>query len=105
MVREAMRDADRASLAAAAAIGHDRSFRSIEELVVVKAPTLLFAGADWRHPAALARRLAQSLPRGRLADASMSDELQTTEDFARAFAPEIGAFVREVWSGERNGLK
>jgi hypothetical protein len=36
------------------------------------------------------------MPRGRLRDASMTDELQTTEDFARAFAPEIRAFVRGV---------
>ena len=96
MVREAMGDADPASVAAAAAIGHDRAFRSVEELLVVDAPTLLFAGADWRHPAALAHKLAQLLPRGRLGEASMSDELRTTEDFARAFAPEIGAFIREV---------
>lgn len=96
MVREGMNSADPASLAAAAAIGRDRSFRRLEELLVVEAPTLLFAGADWRHPAALARSLAQSLPHGRLGDASMTDELQTTEDFARAFAPEIRAFVRAL---------
>ena len=96
MVRDAMQDADPASVAAAAAIGHDRAFRSIEELLVVEAPTLLFAGADWRHPAVLARKLAELLARGRLGDASMSDELLTTEDFARAFAPEIRAFVREL---------
>ena len=96
MVREAMADADAASLAAAAAIGHDRAFRSIEELLAVDAPTLLFAGADWRHPAVLARALSQLLARGRLGKAAMSDELQTTDDFARAFAPEIRAFVREL---------
>jgi 3-oxoadipate enol-lactonase len=97
MVREAMVDADAANVAAAAAIGHDRAFRSVEELLVVHAPALLFAGADWRHPAALARKLAELLPRGRLGHAAMSDELRTTEDFAQAFAPEIGAFIREVW--------
>jgi 3-oxoadipate enol-lactonase len=96
MVREAMQDADPASLAAAAAIGRDRAFRSVDELLVVEAPTLLFAGADWRHPAALARRLAQLLPRGRLGKASMSEDLRTTADFARAFAPEISDFVREL---------
>jgi pimeloyl-ACP methyl ester carboxylesterase len=96
MVREAMADADPASVAAAAAIGHDRAFRSVEELLVVHAPTLLFAGADWRHPAALARKLAELLPRGRLGEASMSDELRTTEGFAQAFAPEISAFIRDV---------
>jgi pimeloyl-ACP methyl ester carboxylesterase len=96
MVREAMVGADPASVAAAAAIGRDRAFRSVEELLVVDAPTLLFAGADWRHPAALARKLARLLPRCRLGEASMSDELRTTEDFAQAFAPEIGTFIREV---------
>jgi 3-oxoadipate enol-lactonase len=96
MVREAMTDADPRSLAAAAAIGHDRAFRNIEDLLVVEAPTLLFAGADWRHPAALAHKLAHLLPRARLGTASMGDELKSTEDFARAFAPEIGAFVREL---------
>jgi 3-oxoadipate enol-lactonase len=96
MVREAIKDADPASLAAAAAIGRDRAFRSIDELLVIEAPTLLFAGADWRHPAALARALSQALKRGRLGKASMSHELRTTDDFARAFAPEIGAFMREL---------
>jgi 3-oxoadipate enol-lactonase len=96
MVREAMPDADPASVAAAAAIGRDRAFRNIEELCAIEAPTLLFAGADWRHPAALGRELSQLLPQGRLGKAAMSDELQTTDDFARAFAPEIRAFVREL---------
>ena len=96
MVREAMVDADPASAAAAAAIGHDRAFRSVEELLGINSPTLLFAGADRRHPAVLARKLAQLLPRARLGEASMNEELRTTEDFARAFAPEIGAFIREL---------
>lgn len=96
MVREAMADADPASLAAAAAIGRDRAFRHVDELLGIEVPTLVFAGADWRHPAALARTLAERLPRGRMAEAPMSGELRTTEDFARAFAPEIAEFVREL---------
>jgi 3-oxoadipate enol-lactonase len=96
MVREAMGDANPASLAAAAAIGHDRAFRNIDELLGIQIPALLFAGTDWRHPAVLAKALAERLPHGRLAKASMSDELQTTDDFARAFAPEIVAFLRDL---------
>ncbi|HEU4407774.1 MAG TPA: alpha/beta hydrolase [Polyangiaceae bacterium] len=96
MVREAMPDANPASLAAAAAIGRDRAFRHVDELLGIQAPTLVFAGADWRHPVALAKALAERLPRGRMARASMSDDLRSTEDFARAFAPEIEAFLREL---------
>ena len=96
MVREAMDDADPASLAAAAAIGRDRAFRSVDDLLGIQVPTLVFAGADWRHPAALAKDLAERLPRGRMGAASMSDELRSTDDFARAFAPEIVAFLRDL---------
>ena len=96
MVREAMADASPASLAAAAAIGRDRAFRTIDELLGIQVPTLVFPGADWRHPAALAKVLAQSLARGRLGEASMSHDLRTTDDFARAFAAEIVAFLREL---------
>jgi 3-oxoadipate enol-lactonase len=96
MVREAMADATPASLAAAAAIGHDRAFHTVDDLLEIHLPILLFAGTDWRHPADLANLLAERLPRARLADASMSDELKTTDDFARAFAPEIVAFLREL---------
>ena len=46
--------------------------------------------------AALARALAARLPRARLGVASMSDELKTTDDFGRAFAPEIAAFLRDL---------
>ena len=87
---------DHRSLIPLAKVLSNDAFRSVDELLVVEAPTLLFAGADWRHPAALARKLAQLLPRGRLGEASMNDDLRTTEDFAQAFAPEIGAFIREV---------
>jgi pimeloyl-ACP methyl ester carboxylesterase len=96
MVREAMADANPGSLAAAAAIGHDRAFCSVDELLGIQVPTLLFAGSDWRHPATLAKALAERLPHGCLAKASMSEELKTTDDFARAFAPEIAAFLRDL---------
>jgi pimeloyl-ACP methyl ester carboxylesterase len=96
MVREAMLDADAPSLAAAAAIGRDRAFRGVEELLGIDVPVLLFAGADWRHPAGLARELARRLPQGRLGTASMSSDLLTTEDFARAFALEISEFMRSI---------
>ena len=99
MVREAMADADRASVAAAAAIGRDRAFRSVDELLRIDVPTLVFGGGDWRHPAALARTLVERLPRARLGRASMSDELRTTEDFARAFAPEIAEFLHSAGAG------
>jgi pimeloyl-ACP methyl ester carboxylesterase len=94
MVREAMHDADPQSLAAAAMIGRDRAFSGLEELLSIDAPTLIFAGDDWRHPATLARALATKLPAGRLGRAAMSTTLATTEDFARQFAPEISAFLR-----------
>lgn len=104
MVREAIADTDAAggttlspaSLAAAAAIGRDRSFRSVDELTAIQAPTLVFAGSDWRHPAALAKKLVERLPHGRLGKASMNDELRTIDEFARAFASEIAAFVRDL---------
>ena len=99
MVREAMADSDPASLAAAAAIGHDRAFRTVDELLGIRVPTLVFPGADWRHPATLAKALASGLPGGRLGMASMSEQLRTTDDFGRAFSPEIAAFLRDLAAG------
>jgi len=96
MVREAMATSSPPSLAAAAAIGRDRAFRSVDELLGITVPTLIFPGGDWRHPAALARMLAERLPRARLGKPSMSDDLKTTGDFARAFAPEMAAFLSEL---------
>jgi 3-oxoadipate enol-lactonase len=101
MVREAIADATPASLAAAAAIGRDRAFRSVDDLLGIQIPTLVFAGTDWRHPAALAKALSERLPRARLGKASMSDDLRTTEDFARAFAPEIAAFLSDLRAPHR----
>lgn len=96
MVREAIDDMDVASIAAAANIGRDRAFKSPEELYGLAMPVLLFAGGDWRHPAALARELAERLPSARLGKATMSNALRTTSDFADAFAPEIIGFLREL---------
>lgn len=93
MVRDAILRSDAASIAAAAAIGHDRAFRHIDELAAIKAPTLIFAGMDYRHPAAVAEHLSKLLPGGRLAGLGMSDEIRTVEDFADAFAPGIDEFL------------
>jgi 3-oxoadipate enol-lactonase len=96
MVREAIPRSDPASIAAAAAIGHDRSFRSVDELAVITAPTLIFPGMDDRHPTALAEYLARMLPQGHLAPVALSADLHSTDDFARAFAPTIRDFLREL---------
>ncbi|WP_275040608.1 alpha/beta fold hydrolase [Novilysobacter arseniciresistens] len=95
MVREALPHADPASAAAAAAIGYDRAFCSVDELVAIDVPTLIIPGADWRHPAGLARQLAEALPYGRLAAVAMSTDLQSSGDFGRSFAPVIQKFLIE----------
>ncbi|HEY0174465.1 MAG TPA: alpha/beta hydrolase [Pyrinomonadaceae bacterium] len=96
MVREAIPRSDPASIAAAAAIGRDRSFRSIDELAAVAAPTLIIPGMDERHPIALAEALARTLPQGRLAPVTLSADLRSADDFARAFAPAIRDFLAAV---------
>lgn len=94
MVRDAIPRSDPASIAAAAAIGRDRAFRSVDELAAIAAPALVFPGMDWRHPPALAEHLARLLPKGRLAPATLSPEVRTPEDFAQACAPAVREFVR-----------
>jgi 3-oxoadipate enol-lactonase len=92
LVREAIPRSDPASIAAAAAIGRHRSFRSVEELAVIAAPTLIIPGMDERHPRALAETLARLLPNGRLADVALSDDLKTAEglwESVRAGAPRL----------------
>jgi pimeloyl-ACP methyl ester carboxylesterase len=96
MVRDAIARSDPASIAAAAAIGRDRAFRSVDELAGIPSPTLIFPGMDWRHPPALAERLACMLPKGRLAPVTLSAEVRTPGDFARACAPAIRAFIRDL---------
>jgi len=93
MVRDAIPRSDPSSIAAAAAIGRDRSFRTAEELAPIAVPTLIMPGSDWRHPTALAEQLARILPRGQLAAVAMSSEVETADDFARAFAPVIRDFL------------
>lgn len=96
MVRAAIPRSDPASIAAAAAIGRDRSFRSVGELAAVTAPTLIIPGMDERHPTALAEALACTLPQGRLATVALSADLRSADDFARAFAPTIRDFLAAV---------
>ncbi|NUU24948.1 MAG: alpha/beta hydrolase, partial [Streptomycetaceae bacterium] len=54
LVREAIPRSDPASIAAAAAIGHDRAFRRVADLAAVTVPALIVSGSDARHPTALA---------------------------------------------------
>lgn len=93
MVRDAIPRSDPASIAAAAHIGGDRSFRSVNELAGIKVPTLIIPGMDARHPVMLAETLARMLPRGRLAAVTLSDDVRTTDDFAQAFAPVLREFL------------
>jgi 3-oxoadipate enol-lactonase len=96
MVREAIPRSDPSSIAAAAAIGRDRSFRTVGELAAVTAPALIIPGMDERHPTALAEELARTLPRGRLAPVTLTGDLRTADVFARAFAPPIREFLADI---------
>ncbi len=97
LVTEAIPRADTPSAAAAAAIGHDRAFATVEQLRRIDTPpTLIIAGDDTRHPTHLARTLADVLPRGTLAEATMSNLLVNADDMARAFALVIGEFLATV---------
>ncbi|ANE78492.1 alpha/beta hydrolase [Mycobacterium adipatum] len=93
LVTEALPRTDAQSAAAAAAIGHDRAFAVVEELRRIDTPTLIIAGDDPRHPTQLARTLADVLPHGVLAEATMSDRLVAADDLAHAFGPEIELFL------------
>ncbi|MGA4844139.1 alpha/beta fold hydrolase [Streptomyces sp. G45] len=93
MVRDAIPRSDPASIVAAAAIAHDRSFRSVGDLASITAPALVFPGTDPRHPTALAHQAAENLPNGRLATTAIDGTLHTAEDLARAVAPAIRAFL------------
>ncbi|WP_375167683.1 alpha/beta fold hydrolase [Mycolicibacterium vanbaalenii] len=93
LVTEAIPRADAQSAAAAAAIGHDRAFATVEELRRITTATLIIAGDDPRHPTQLARALVDVLPHGVLAEAAMSDLLFDADDLANAFAPAIEQFL------------
>jgi 3-oxoadipate enol-lactonase len=95
LVRDAIPRSDPASIAAAAAIGRDRSFRSVDELAGITTPTLVIPGMDPRHPPALAEAVARTLPRGRLATVGLSPDLSSADNLARAFAPAIRDFLIE----------
>lgn len=96
LVREAIPRSDPSSIAAAAAIGRDRSFRSADELAAINVPTLIIPGNDARHPTALAQNLARILPQGRLASVALIADLLTADDLAKAFAPAIREFLRNT---------
>ena len=93
LVRDAIPRSDPESIAAAAAIGRDRSFRSVRELSAITVPTLIFAGSDWRHPPALALELARLLPQGRLVEANPGNDLRGAADLAAAVSPAIRTFL------------
>lgn len=96
LVRDAIPRSDPDSVAAAAAIGHDRSFHDVTELASIAAPTLVFPGIDQRHPTALAERVAQVLPNARLVANAFSAELRTAEDLAAALTTPIRRFLADV---------
>ena len=96
MVYDAIPRSNSASIAAAAAIGEDRAFRSVSELANIDMPTLVIPGMDERHPRVLAEQLARLLPQGTLAAAAMSGSIMTAEDFARCLAPAIQEFLSEL---------
>lgn len=93
MVRDAIPRADPASVAAAAAIGHDRAFPGIAALAPITVPTLIIPGTDPRHPTALGETLARTLPAGRLAPVTLSADLHTAGDLATAVAPAVRDFL------------
>ncbi len=95
MVRDAIPRSNPGSIAAAAAIGYDRSFRNVKELSSISVPTLIIPGMDWRHPITLAQELAKILPKGYLASVTLSEKLKTEEDFANCFAPIIQNFLSQ----------
>lgn len=97
LVRDAIPRSDPASIAAAAAIARDRSFLDVSELAVIQAPTLIFPGADFRHPTALAKAIAALLPQGQLAAGIFNGEINDSEDLGRALAPLMISFLQRVF--------
>ncbi|MFI5716661.1 alpha/beta fold hydrolase [Nocardia sp. NPDC051750] len=95
LVREAIPRSDPDSIAAAAAIGRDRSFRSPAEFAALTAPVLVFPGIDQRHPTALAEELVRRMPAGQLAP-PFAGVLGTADELAAALAPRIVRFLAET---------
>ena len=98
MVSDAIPRSTPESIAAAASIGYDRSFRSVKELAPLSVPTLIIPGMDWRHPKALAKELSEILSKGYLADISLSPELRSEEDLANGLSPVIRNFLNQTIS-------
>lgn len=98
LVEDAIPRSNPESIAVAAAIGHDRSFRSVDELKEINVPALIISGMDHRHPAALATKIAEIIPKGRLADVRMNPKMKTAEDLARQLAPACRKFILEMKS-------
>ena len=96
MVQEAIPRMNPESIAAAASIGYDRSFRSIDELASISVPTLIIPGMDWRHPQALSKKLSEILPHGYLADVMLSPDIKNAHDFAIQLAPVINDFLKPL---------
>lgn len=96
LVEDAIPRSNPESIAAAAAIGHDRSFRSVDELKEINVPALIIPGMDHRHPEALARQIAEIIPKGQLANVRMNPNLKTADDLARQFAPVLREFITEL---------
>ncbi|AII11324.1 alpha/beta fold hydrolase [Rhodococcus opacus] len=93
LVRDAIPRADPGSVAAAAAIGRDRSFRTLDELGAIEVPVLIVPGADERHPAELAERMSATIPHATLARNVSFEALRTADDLADAVVPEIRRFL------------
>lgn len=93
MVREAIPRSNPLSIAAAAAIGRDRSFKSINELKIINSPALIIPGMDFRHPIELAKQIAEVLPQGHLSQIGLTTDLKTTSEFATILAPVIRNFL------------
>lgn len=96
MVRDAIPRSDPGSIAAAAAITHDRSFARLEELAAITAPTLIIPGIDSRHPTSLARDAVAILPEGQLAPVQMSHDMRSAVDFAEVLVPSINTFLQQL---------
>jgi hypothetical protein len=100
MVQDAIARSDPDRIIAAAAIGYDRSFRSVDELAGVETPMLVIPGIDASHPRELAARLVETLQKGKMASVAIDMELRNAEDFADAFSPHIRQFLKSL---ERDG--
>ncbi|ABW11771.1 alpha/beta hydrolase fold [Parafrankia sp. EAN1pec] len=93
MVTDAIRRSDPASIAAAASIARDRSFRHVDDLAAVRVPALVFAGTDWRHPRALAAAAARVMPAATMAMAEIGPAVRTGKELADALMPELLDFL------------